>query len=182
MPVRRGGFGARRGIPLHLWIAGVAAIVWTVALLALAVAVSPGAHAASRAHTLPPRAAATATVQPTSPAFSQPTVGASTPVAPSTNTALGSNGLTIATILSCVTGILGLVIGLVALVALLRGGYGPFLRTLLPGARRRMARESRNASRSGHLDRRPAMSRGARNGREYAGPPPRRTGAPRSRR
>jgi hypothetical protein len=181
MPVRRGGFGARRrAIPPHLWIAGVAVVAWTVALLALAV--SPGAHAQSNGHALPRHIAATATTQPTSPAFSQPTVGASTPVAPSTNTALGSNGLTVATILSCVTGILGLVIGLVALTALLRGGYGPFLRTLLPGARRRMARESRNASRSGRMDRRPVMSRSARNGRDYAGPPPRRTGAPRSRR
>jgi hypothetical protein len=60
---------------------------------------------------------------------------------------------------------------------LLRVGYGPFLRTLLPGARRRMARQSHSPRRTG----RPAGGYASRNGRNYDDTPPRRSGAPRSR-
>lgn len=178
-PVRRDGLGVWRGVPLHLWIMGLAAIAWTVALLVLVFAVSSATHAQALPSGFQSSLAATA--QPTHSALTQPTVGASTPIAPATNSSLGSNGLAIATILSCVTGVLGLVIGSVALSALLRGGYGPFLRTLLPGAKRRMARDRRNASRSGRQARRPPVSRSARNGRGPTGAPPRRTGAPSSR-
>jgi hypothetical protein len=128
---------------------------------------------------------ATATPEPTSGAFSQPTVGVSTPVAPATNPALGSSGLAIATVLGCVTGVLGLLLGSIALTALLRGGYGPFLLTLLPGAKRRMARE-RAAGRERGRSPRPSgnysgRSREPSRDRREGGAPPRRTGAPPSR-
>jgi hypothetical protein len=154
---------------------GFVAIAWTVALLILAHGGSPTAHAQASERGLQLRIAGAAT------ATAQPTASVSTPAAPATNSSLGSNGLTIATILGCVTGLLGLAIGLVALIALLRGGYGPFLRTLLPGARRRMARDNRYASRGGRQERRPSYSRSARNGRDFDDAAPRRSGAPRPR-
>jgi hypothetical protein len=178
-PVRRDGLRIWRGVPLHLWITGLAAIAWTGALLVVIFAVSPATHAQALHAAFQPPLAATA--QPTHGTLSQPTVGVSTPIVPATNSSLGSNGLAIATILGCVSGVLGLVIGSVALRALVRGGYGPFLRTLLPGAKRRMARDRRNTSRSNRQTLRPSDSRSARNGRGPTGPPPRRTGAPRSR-
>lgn len=176
-PVRRDGLGVWRGVPRHLWIMGLAAIAWTVALLVLVFAVSPATHAQALHSAL--QAPLAATPQPTHSALSQPTVGVSTPIVPATNSSLGSNGLAIATILGCVTGVLGLVIGSVALRALLRGGYGPFLRTLLPGAKRRMARDRRTTSRSNRQARRPPDSRSARKGRGPTGAPPRRADAPR---
>jgi hypothetical protein len=170
------------------------ALAAALALMLLACVAAPAhaaqAHSQLRAHALgshvvsQPRA--TATPEPTSGAFSQPTVGVSTPVAPATNPALGSSGLAIATVLGCVTGVLGLLLGSIALTVLLRGGYGPFLRTLLPGAKRRMAR-ARAAGRAGGRSPRPSgnySGRGrepSRDRRDGAGPPPRRTGAPSSR-
>lgn len=104
-----------------------------------------------------------APAQPTQIDLSQPTVGASsTPVAAPASTSLGSNGLTIAVILSCLTGIFGLILGSVALSALLRRGYGPFLRTLLPGGRRASRGSSRTQRRgSNGYDRSPAPRRPA---------------------
>ena len=49
--------------------------------------------------------------------------------------AVGSNGLLLATTSSCIVGLLGLLIAAIALVVLLRGGYGPFLKALLRGKR-----------------------------------------------
>ena len=92
----------------------------------------------------------TAASEPTQIDLSQPTVGASSaPAAVPVTTSLGSNGLTIAVILSCLTGVFGLILGSVALSALLRGGYGPFLRALLPGGRRG-GRGSSRAQRNGY--------------------------------
>jgi len=77
----------------------------------------------------------TAVPQPTKIDLSQPTAGPSVAATPPASSSLGSNGLTIAVALSCLTFILGLTVGGSALIILLRGGYGPFLRTLLPGGR-----------------------------------------------
>ncbi|MEO7002596.1 MAG: hypothetical protein ABI068_12350, partial [Ktedonobacterales bacterium] len=69
-------------------------------------------------------------------ALGQPTVGIDNGggggVTPSS---LGSAGMLIASGLSCITALLGIIIAIVALLALLQGGYGPFLRALLPGKR-----------------------------------------------
>jgi hypothetical protein len=75
--------------------------------------------------------------QPTKVVFAQPTVGAGADGAGGVldPAAFGSNGLLLAASLSCMVAILGLVIAVVALYALLHGGYGPFLRTLLLGKR-----------------------------------------------
>lgn len=75
--------------------------------------------------------------QPTKVVFAQPTVGAGADGAGGVldPAAFGSNGLLLTASLSCMVAILGLVIAVVALYALLHGGYGPFLRALLLGKR-----------------------------------------------
>jgi len=95
--------------------------------------------------------------QPTRVTFSQPTVGASASFdSPGiTGAAGGPNGLVIATITSCITAILALVTTAVSFSALRRGGYAPFLRTLLLGARA----GTRGRSRGG-------VSRGRNGGRD----------------
>lgn len=180
----------RRSPQLHLL--GLAAIAAALALVVLMVGLIcvavPAQAAQAHAHTAAANLGAhvgsqphiAASAQPTNGAYSQPTVGVSTPVAPATNPALGSSGLAIATILGCITGVLGLLIGSIALTALLRGGYGPFLRTLLPGAKRRAVR-ARAEGRSGSMRGRPAGAYSGRGGRDFDASPPRRTGAPSSR-
>jgi|GEM_PF-5062001 len=75
--------------------------------------------------------------QPTRVTFSQPTVGASARFdSPGiTGAPDGPNGLVIATITSCITALLALITTAIAFSVLRRGGYAPFLRTLLLGAR-----------------------------------------------
>ena len=73
--------------------------------------------------------------QPTTVVLSQPTVSSSSggpsQVASSSN--FGTNGLVIATLLGCVVALLGVIVGAFALRALVRSGYGPFLRALVRG-------------------------------------------------
>jgi hypothetical protein len=102
------------------------------------------ATATTTSHSSNQNTGGTTAPQPTSVSFAQPTVGSSSDsntqaVAPAS---LGSSGLMIATIMSCVSGVLGVIIFATALTILLRGGYGPFLRALLrnPGKRRGSAR------------------------------------------
>lgn len=59
--------------------------------------------------------------------------------------AFGSNGLLLATTSSCIVGLLGILIAAIALVVLLRGGYGPFLKALLRGKRAGDMRGKRGA-------------------------------------
>ncbi len=59
--------------------------------------------------------------------------GSATSIAPAAPTL---TGVTIATGLTCVTAIVGLLIAIITLRILLRGGYGPFLRALLFGTKR----------------------------------------------
>ena len=75
--------------------------------------------------------------QPTKVVFSQPTGGSSDdgPLQGLTPGAFGSNGLLIAMTMSCLVGVLGLVVAAVAITVLVRGGYGPFLKALLRGKR-----------------------------------------------
>lgn len=69
--------------------------------------------------------------------FSQPTIGANSdsPLQGLTPSAFGSNGLLLAGTLSCVVALLGMIIAAIALLVLIRGGYGPFLKALLRGKR-----------------------------------------------
>ena len=73
--------------------------------------------------------------QPTTVVLSPPTEGTgsgdSSQVASSSN--FGTNGLVIATVLGFVVALLGVIIGAFALRALVRSGYGPFLRALVHG-------------------------------------------------
>lgn len=59
--------------------------------------------------------------------------------------AFGSNGLLLAGTSSCIVGLLGILIAAIALVVLLRGGYGPFLKALLRGKRAGTSRRTRTA-------------------------------------
>lgn len=152
----------------------VAALLGCFALLILMVVLVAAPHGALAEPARPQaqhsqqvggRVALTPTVptEPTQIDLSQPTAAASTVLAPATSSSLGSNGLTIAVILSCVAGILGLLTGSFALLALVRGGYGPFLRTLLPGKRSNGRYPADRAQRNGHdpsrSPRRPAPTR-----------------------
>lgn len=76
--------------------------------------------------------------QPTKVNFAQPTVGLSANSAQANTTGgVTSSGLLIAALMSCGVMILGVIIAGIALSMLLRGGYGPFLRALLPFSKRR---------------------------------------------
>jgi hypothetical protein len=87
----------------------------------------------------------TAGPQPTRVNFSQPTVGASARFdSPGiTGAPHGPNGLVIATITGCITGLIALITTVIAFTVLRRGGYGPFLRTLLLGKRAAKRDQSR---------------------------------------
>jgi hypothetical protein len=91
--------------------------------------------------------------QPTRVNFSQPTVGASARFdSPGiTGAPGGPNGLVIATITGCITGLIALITTVIAFTVLRRDGYAPFLRLLLLGNRL----GSRGQSRA-----RPAQGRG----------------------
>src|SRR5579859_5459712 len=69
--------------------------------------------------------------------YSQATVGTNdnSPLQGITPSAFGSNGLLLASTLSCVVAILGVIIAAIALLVLVRGGYGPFLKAMLGGKR-----------------------------------------------
>jgi hypothetical protein len=82
--------------------------------------------------------------QPTRVNFSQPTVGASARFdSPGiTGAPGGPNGLVIATITGCITGLIALITTVIAFTVLRRGGYAPFLRLLLLGNRLGMRGQS----------------------------------------
>jgi hypothetical protein len=109
--------------------------------------------------------------QPTRVNFSQPTVGASARFdSPGiTGAPGGPNGLVIATITGCITGLLALITTVIAFTVLRRGGYAPFLRLLLLGNRAGMRGQSRGrATRGqGNVRRASGAARGEVN-RNYA--------------
>jgi hypothetical protein len=72
------------------------------------------------------------------PTISAGTAGSIAPAAPTVT------GATIALGLTCVTAVIGLIIAVVTLRALLRGGYGPFLRALIFGSKAGGAQENLN--------------------------------------
>lgn len=81
--------------------------------------------------------------QPTKVSFAQPTIGAGGGGGPAgASGGITSSGLLIATLLSCGVTIIGIIIAAVALTKLLRGGYGPFLKALLPFSKRWMKQKS----------------------------------------
>lgn len=75
--------------------------------------------------------------EPTKVVFTQPTSGShdSGPLQGLSPGAFTSNGLLLATTMSCLVTVLGVVVAAVAMSSLLRGGYGPFLRALAFGRR-----------------------------------------------
>lgn len=160
----------RRGIRMPLRAIGAAllagfALLLLVLLTQSALAAPHVALSAPNAQQLHSFVAATrsVTAQPTRNDLIQPTAAAATSALPPASTSLGSNGLTIAVILSCVAGALGIIIASVALSALVRGGYGPFLRALLPGRRGAGGPRGDQARLNGHSrspsPRRPAPTR-----------------------
>jgi hypothetical protein len=109
--------------------------------------------------------------QPTRVNFSQPTVGASARFdSPGiTGAPGGPNGLVIATITGCITGLIALITTVIAFTVLRRGGYAPFLRLLLLGNRAGTRGQSRGRAVRGQGTARRASSasRGGIN-RDYA--------------
>ncbi|MGO8947614.1 MAG: hypothetical protein ACLQUY_08120 [Ktedonobacterales bacterium] len=108
--------------------------------------------------------------QPTKVVLTQPTVGNGSGsslqgLSPSN---FGTNGLLVATTLGCVVGLLGVVIGAFALRALVRSGYGPFLRALLRGDRKK---DQKDQSGRSHGSSRTTRS-GYNNSSDYAGGSP----------
>lgn len=105
--------------------------------------------------------------------LSQPTVavGNDNAVPGLAGATFGSNGLLLATTMSCVVGLLGLTVAGIALVVLMRKGYGPFLRALLRGKRAGKTRDRDGAddvSGWNTPDARTATDRNGRTGRgEY---------------
>lgn len=75
--------------------------------------------------------------EPTKVVFTQPTSGShdNGPLQGLTPGAFTSNGLLLATSMSCIVTVLGVIVAVVAMSSLLRGGYGPFLRALALGKR-----------------------------------------------
>src|SRR5487761_2764823 len=98
---------------------GALVVGWLVTLVWLAIS---GAAPALPADTPTPF---------TVPTISAGSSGVVTPAAPPTA------GVTLAYTLTCVTTIIGLIITVVTLAIMLRGGYGPFLRALFFGGKRR---------------------------------------------
>lgn len=105
--------------------------------------------------------------QPTRVNFSQPTVGASARFeSPGiTGAPGGPNGLVIATITGCITGLIALITTVIAFTVLRRGGYAPFLRLLLLGNRAGMRGRSRTSATRGrgNARRAPGAMRGEAN-------------------
>ena len=101
----------------------------------------------------------TAGPQPTRVNFSQPTVGASARFdSPGiTGAPGGPNGLVIATITGCITGLIALITTVIAFTVLRRGGYAPFLRLLLLGNRLGMRGQSRGRPTRGRGNSRRAL-------------------------
>lgn len=105
--------------------------------------------------------------QPTKLVLSQPTVGSGGGGLGGGIAGLGDSSMFIAVVLGCVTSVLGIVIGGVALLALIRSGYGPFLRALFLGKRARPkaapAGKTANGSASarGNRSARPGSARSA---------------------
>lgn len=97
--------------------------------------------------------------QPTRVNFSQPTVGASARFdSPGiTGAPGGPNGLVIATITGCITGLIALITTVIAFTVLRRGGYAPFLRLLLLGNRLGTRSQSRLRAGQGHVNSRRAL-------------------------
>src|SRR5487761_1914413 len=103
---------------------GALVVGWLVTLVWLAFR---GAGPALAAPALPADTPTPFTV----PTISAGSSGVVTPAAPPTA------GVTLAYTLTCVTTIIGLIITVVTLAIMLRGGYGPFLRALFFGGKRR---------------------------------------------
>ncbi|HEY7849380.1 MAG TPA: hypothetical protein VIC27_04905 [Ktedonobacterales bacterium] len=134
-----------------LWGAALLLIFTFVALaVALATGVAPVFAAAAIA------AGATATSTPITPVGTPtpaavPTISAGTAgsIAPAAPTLTGA---TIATSLTCVTTIIGLLIAVITLGILLRGGYGPFLRALVFGGKKGKGGDLNADQDDGHWD------------------------------
>lgn len=104
-------------------IAGMAAVL-AVGATAILASNATNAHAAALID-----ATATPTLDPLLVPTSAVSAGG---LASSGAISTSSSGIQLAVTLSCVTAIAGLIIAVITLTILIRGGYGPFLRALLP--------------------------------------------------
>lgn len=111
---------------------GCAALLLTVAALSFATLLTGSVAPALAAAGVAADATGTPAGSPTPaavPTISAGSAGSITPAAPTLT------GATIALGLTCVTAVIGLIIAVATLSALLRGGYGPFLRAMVFGSK-----------------------------------------------
>jgi hypothetical protein len=104
--------------------------------------------------------------QPTKVVLAQPTVGVDGNSGDQgfTSSVFGSNGLLIATSLSCIVALLGLVTAGIAISVLVQKGYGPFLRGLWYGKRTPRRKGAANDELGGIPGRNGVRGSGARSG------------------
>lgn len=118
---------------------GCAALLLTVAAISLAALLASGGASALAAAGVAADATGTPAGSPTPAAVPTISAGSAGSIAPA---APALTGATIAVGLTCVTTVIGLIIAVVTLSALLRGGYGPFLRAMVFGSKVKGAAQS----------------------------------------
>lgn len=124
----------KRSIPPTVMRAGAALLLALGAIISMSLLLASGAASALAA----PAIVADSTPADTPTPFAVPTISAGA-AASVTAAAPTTTGITIAAGLTCITTIIGLVIAIITLRSLLRGGYGPFLRALVFGSKARGA-------------------------------------------
>lgn len=124
----------KRSVRLTAAMWGAALLLIVIALASLIGALVNGSTPSVTAAALVPADATTTPIGSPTPAavptISAGSAGSISPAAPPLA------GATIATALTCVTTVIGLILAVVTLTILLRGGYGPFLRALIFGGKK----------------------------------------------
>ncbi len=156
------GIGGVRGLSMLLGAGLLLAVAWLLAGGAVAALAAPAA--ATAATTATPGVTPTIFPTPTAIVFPKDTIA---PAGPS------MVGFVISATLTCFATVIAVIVAAVSLTLLLRGGYGPFLRTLVYGPKALNTQGSAHAKNDGFLpdaDRAPragrrASSRSRRGGR-----------------
>lgn len=111
---------------------GCAALTLTIAAVSLVTLLTHGVAPALAATGVAADTTSTPAGSPTPAAVATISAGSAGSIAPAAPTLTSA---TIAVGLTCVTAVIGLIIAVVTLSALLRGGYGPFLRAMMFGSK-----------------------------------------------
>ena len=135
----------KRSVRMTAVLAGAALLLALFAFVALAWSLAGGAGLALAAPSIAADGTPSGTPVDTPTPFtaSSITAGSSNAIAPA---APSTGGIAIAVTLTCATTIIGLIIAVVTLTILLRGGYGPFLRAMIFGSKARGKGQKGSAS------------------------------------